>query len=77
MDGKIIRIIENSGFLETLDSVFDIEQGSYTFIIENKSKKDSGFVVVRNGDTPMVIRVKKGETVSMDINLVKGNYQYF
>jgi hypothetical protein len=77
MEEKNITIIEHPGYLETLDEVFDIEPGEYTFKVKNESQKDSGFVVLRSGEIPIVVPIKKGETGIVNIILKTGNYNYF
>jgi hypothetical protein len=72
-----ITIVEHPGYLETLGEVFDIEPGEYLFTVINQSQKDSGFVVMRDGEVPIVVPIKKGETVIVNITLKTGNYNYF
>ncbi len=77
MDVKNIEIVEHPGYLETLDNVFDIDPGGYTFSVKNQSNKNSGFVVMRDGEKPTVIMIKKGETANIYLTLKSGSYSYF
>lgn len=74
---KIIEIVEHPGYMETMDDVFDIEAGDYSFVVKNQSNKDSGFVVLREGESPAVVKIKKNETGVIDVKLRNGNYCYF
>jgi hypothetical protein len=77
MDEKKITIVEHSGYLETMDDVFGIEPGEYTFTVKNESNKNSGFVVLRNGDIPQVVTIKRGEESNFKVSLKSGHYNYF
>lgn len=74
---RTIRIVEHQGFLEVLDDVFDIEPGIYTFVVRNESNKNSGFVVTKENEIPMVLTVKKGDTGEIKINLKGGYYSLY
>lgn len=74
---RTIRIVEHPGFFEVLDEVFDIDPGKYTFVVRNESNKNSGFVVTRENEIPMVLRVKKGETGEIEIHLKSGTYSFY
>ena len=77
LEERTIRIVEHPGFLEVLDNVFDIEPGNYTFMVRNESNKNSGFVVMRENEIPVVLTVKKGDTGEMTIHLKGGNYSLY
>jgi hypothetical protein len=76
-DTTTIRIVEHPGYMETLDGVFEIEPGRYTFVVKNESNKNSGFVLSEEEGKPTVLTIKKGETGTLDIYLKSGNYTYY
>jgi hypothetical protein len=76
-EGRTIRIVEHPGYLEVMDEVFDIKPGSYTFLVRNETNKNSGFVVTKENEIPMVFTVKKGTTSEITINLKSGRYNLY
>jgi len=76
-DKRIIRIVEHPGFLEVLDDVFDIEPGYYTFVVRNESNKNSGFVLSRENEIPVVLTVKKGDAGEIMVYLKNGTYNFY
>ena len=71
-----IRVVEHPGYFETTGSVFQIEAGNYTFRVTNRSGKDAGFVLNREGRPPVVLMVAQGETKSLEVALESGSYTY-
>lgn len=56
--------------------MFQIEPGSYTFRVTNRSGKDAGFVLKREGQPPVVLTLAEGETKSLEVALTSGSYSY-
>ena len=72
----VIRVIEHPGYFETLDGVFQIEGGTYTFEVDNQSGKDAGFVLAKEGEEPHVIVIEEGATGTLTVELSAGAYTY-
>ena len=77
MPARTLRIIEHPGYFETIDTVYNIEPGTYTFEVKNRSNKDSGFVLSREYEKPIVIMIKNAETGTVEVDLKSGDYSYF
>jgi hypothetical protein len=48
--------------------------GQYCFEVRNNSKKNSGFVITRENEIPVVLMVKKGDSKKIKIHLKCGTY---
>ena len=77
IEANTIHIVEHAGYFETKGQVYDIESGDYTFVINNRSGKDAGFVLARDGRDPLVVGIKNGETGRLETKLESGSYTYF
>jgi hypothetical protein len=72
-----IMIIEHPGYMETLGDVYNIEPGEYNFVVANKSGKDGGFVLEREGEKPKVIMIEHDHTGILRAVLRSGSYRYY
>ena len=73
-----IHIVEHPGYFETRGDIYNIDAGTYTFVVENRSGKDAGFVLARDGQDPLVIGIANGETGRLETTLESGaSYSYF
>lgn len=77
IEGNTIHIVEHAGYFETKGQVYNIESGDYTFVVNNRSGKDAGFVLAREGRDPLVVGIKNGETGRLETKLESGAYTYF
>ncbi|MCE5249367.1 hypothetical protein LLG96_04020 [bacterium] len=77
MHNRTIRVIEHPGYFETIGDIYDINPGTYQFEVENKSNKDAGFVLMREGEKPITRMIKTGEKVSVQVELKSGDYTYY
>lgn len=77
LSANSIHVIEHPGYFETKSSIFEIESGTYEFVVDNRSGKDAGFVIAREGMEPVVIGIENGKTGRVEVELKGGDYSYY
>ena len=72
-----IHVIEHAGYFETRGDAYGRQAGPTTFVVENRSGRDAGFVLAPAEGEPHVIGIADGETGRLEVDLEAGSYTYF